>query len=109
MAQRNSDLEMYAVLDPRITLLNSLRDAQWPVPTSRLDRDNARETARRKAQWPTWQMDRSRPDRSAPIDCAEDSGSQREGLPVVLRGAGFLVLIVVAVAMLVVGIEMGLL
>ena len=34
MSERRPDLEMYAAFDPRITLLQDLREGLWPVPSS---------------------------------------------------------------------------
>jgi hypothetical protein len=97
---------MYAVLDPRVTMLKDLRDAEWPVATSPLERERSPEAARRAAQWPTWQMDRSWPDRSAarlPAPLVDDGRLRnlRDFLPLLLSGAGVLALVVViAVALL---------
>jgi hypothetical protein len=84
MSNRRPDLEMYAVLDPRIALLRDLRDG---------------ESARREAQWPTWQTDRSWPERSArrlPIQAAADDEVRhmRDYFPLVLSATGLLALIV---------------
>jgi len=97
MSERRPELEMYAVLDPRITLLKGLRNGTERNP----------ESARREAQWPTWQMDRSWPERSArrsAIQPADDDEVQhlRDYFPLVLSATGLLALIVViAVALLV--------
>jgi hypothetical protein len=83
---------MYALLDPRITLLKDLRDG---------------ESARREAQWPTWQADRSWPARAArrlPVQPLDDDQVRqlRDYFPLVLSATGLLALIVaIAVALLV--------
>jgi hypothetical protein len=91
MSKRKPELEMYALIDPRITLLRDLRDG---------------ESARREAQWPTWQRDRSWPDRSArclPVQPLDDDQVRhlRDYFPLVLSATGLLALIaVIAVALL---------
>ena len=90
MSKRAPDLEMYAVLDPRISLLKDLRDG---------------ESARREAQWPTWQTDRSWPDRPArrlPIQLADNDEVRhlRDYFPLVLSAAGVLALVVAIAAAL---------
>jgi hypothetical protein len=91
MSKRRPDLEMYAVLDPRIALLKDLRDG---------------ESARRGAQWATWQTDRSWPHQSAkrlPIQAVGDDEVRhmRDYFPLVLSATGLLALIVaIAVAFL---------
>ena len=112
MATRNRDLEMYAVVDPRVALLNALHGPPRLVPISPQKRDLTLERARREAQWPTWQMDRSWPDRMAArttIERASVSAVRRASLPWTLGAAGFLALGVVAAGLLAVGIERGLL
>ena len=103
MAKRNPDLEMYAVLDPRVTLLNELRNAHY---------ERSHEAIRREAQWPTWQTDRSWPDAAAvrmPVDRASRTAAPHDSLPWTLGAAGFLALGIIAAGLLTVGIERGLL
>ena len=52
MSNGRPEVEMYAVLDSRVSLLRELRECN---PGAR----------RRQAQWPTWQQDRSWPERVA--------------------------------------------
>jgi hypothetical protein len=103
---------MYAVFDPRVSALNDLREAQWPVPSSPYRHDAHRETARRESQWATWQMDRSWPDRShlrRPAEPPSVSAVARGDMQWKLTAAAFLALGVVAAGLLTVGIERGLL
>ena len=112
MATRNPDLEMYAVVDPRVALLNDLHWARCPVPTSQPLRGHLQGRARRVAQWPTWQMDRSWPQRSPArltVECVSVGAGRRSALPWTLGAAGFLALGVAAAGLLAVGIERGLL
>lgn len=112
MAKRKLDLEMYAVVDPRVALLNELHWARCPVPSAQVMRDRSPGAIRREAQWPTWQMDRSWPSRSAArttIECMPVGAARRHGLPWTLGAAGFLALGVAAAGLLTVGIERGLL
>lgn len=103
---------MYAVVDPRVALLNDLHWARCPAPTSQRMPVRNPGAARREAQWPTWQMDRSWPQRSAVrtnIECVSVGASRRSGLPWTLGAAGFLALAIAAAGLLTVGIERGLL
>jgi hypothetical protein len=112
VARRNRELEMYALVVPRIALLNDLHWARCPVPTSQPMRDRNPGRARREAQWPTWQMDRSWPQRSAArvnIECVSVGAARRKSLPWTLSAAGFVALGVAAAGLLAVGIERGLL
>jgi hypothetical protein len=112
MAKRNLDVEMYAVVDPRVALLNELHWARCPVPSVQVMRDRSAGAIRREAQWPTWQMDRSGPARTAvrtTIECLPVAAARRTGLPWTLGTAGFLALGVAAAGLLTVGIERGLL
>lgn len=89
MKRSRSDLEMNAVFDPRIGLLKELRDAH---------------SARRDAQWSTWQMDRSWSERVAvrtPIERVAVRGTRYEHFAWMLG--------VVAAGLPAVGIERGLL
>jgi hypothetical protein len=112
MAKRSPDLEMYAVFDPRVTLLKDLRDGQWPVPTSVPGLDCKRERLRRESQWGTWQMDRSWPERSSVQTIQEglsDGEERRNTLSWTLVAAGFLAVGIVGAGLLAVGLEKGLL
>jgi hypothetical protein len=100
------------VFDPRVTVLKDLRDEHGPFPLARPNCEPFRETARREAQWATWQMDRSWPDwstsraRGEPMPVAEVG---HNGLPWTLCAAGFVAVGIVAAGLLAVGIERGLL
>lgn len=112
MARRSPDLEMHAVVDPRVALLNDLHWARCPVPTSQPLRGYLPGSARRVAQWPTWQMDRSWPQRSPArltVECLSVGAARPKSLPWTLGAAGFLALGVAAAGLLAVGIERGLL
>jgi hypothetical protein len=112
VARRNRDLEMHAIVDPRVALLNDLHWARCPVPTSQPLRERLPGRARRMAQWPTWQMDRSWPARSPArltVECLSVGAPRRASLPWTLGAAGFLALGVAAAGLLAVGIERGLL
>jgi hypothetical protein len=112
MGKRSSELEMYTVFDPRVSLLKDLQAGQWPVPVAQPSRDPDRETARRDAQWATWQMDRSWPERSGMRTTGEGrpvADIRRNGLPWILCAAGFVAVGIVAAGLLAVGIERGLL
>ncbi|HTC52827.1 MAG TPA: hypothetical protein VK700_12900 [Steroidobacteraceae bacterium] len=112
MPRRSADLEMYAVFDPRVGLVNDLRNGQWPVPTSMPRRHYKQEALRRGSQWGTWQMDRSWPERSvvrAIHGGLSDRERRRSSLPWTLVAAGFLAVGIVAAGLLAVGLERGLL
>lgn len=112
MATRNRDLEMYAVVDPRIALVNDLHWARCPDPTSQPMGDRSPGSPRRAAQWPTWHMDRSWPQRSSArvsIECVSVAAARPNSPPWTLSAAGFLALGVAAAGLLAVGIERGLL
>jgi hypothetical protein len=99
VARRRPELEMYAVIDPRVALLNELRRANPG-------------TERRMAQWPTWQADRSWPGR-APARIAIErlpvSELRRDGRQWNIAVAAFMALGVVATGLLAAGIGKGLL
>jgi hypothetical protein len=112
VSKRSPDIEMFAVFDPRINLLNDLRAGEWPVPRGLSPRDASQERARREAQWPTWQMDRPSLEgwrAPGPVEDQEASGSERKDLSWVLASALFVALGVVGAGLLTVGIETGLL
>src|SRR5580658_7761324 len=103
---------MYAVVDPRVALLNDLHWARGPAPASQPMRDRSPGAVRREAQWPTWQMDRSWPERSPArisIECVSVGAPRQIRRPWTLGAAGFLALGVAAAGLLAVGIERGLL
>ena len=96
MSNRSQDLEMFAVCDPRVNILNDLRAAR----------------TRREAQWATWQMDRSWPAQSPvrmTVECMSVGAARAKSLPWTLGAAGFMALGVAGAGLLAVGIERGLL
>ncbi|HEY6456253.1 MAG TPA: hypothetical protein VIY90_13350 [Steroidobacteraceae bacterium] len=98
MARRIADLEMYAEIDPRVTLLKDLREG--------------RETARRSADWGTRQLDRSWPERSMGRPAVEHTPVgevRRESLSWMLVAAGLLATGIVVAGFVTIGIEKGLL
>jgi hypothetical protein len=112
MSKRSADLEMYAVFDPRVKLVNDLRSGQWPVATSAPKRDCKQEALRRESQWGTWQMDRSWPERFA-VRTSHEGMSERQGRRSspswTLVAAGFVAVGIVAAGLVAVGLEKGLL